>query len=489
MLLTELIRDLDVYASPGTSFEHRDVTGISSDSRHIRPGFVFAALAGTRTDGRLYIDEAVRRGAVAVLAPHGTTMARAARPIPVITDDNPRRLYALLAARFHRRQPETVVAVTGTNGKTSVTAFARQLWAGLAESAASIGTIGVVAPGLERPGSLTTPDPADLHALMAELAARGVRCLAMEASSHGLEQCRLDGLRLSAAAFTNLSRDHLDYHGTMAAYRQAKLRLFRDLLPAGGLAVANGDDPAAPAIRALCRDRGLRLRTFGARTGDFRLAEAVPRPEGQDLNLLVDGKTHAVRLPLVGEFQALNAICALAVVTGLGAPVEAAIGCLGRLTSVRGRLELAGRHAAGAPVYVDYAHTPDALDAALKALRAHVRGRLVLVFGCGGDRDPGKRPQMGRIAAALADRVIVTDDNPRGEDPTVIRRQTMKACPQAIEIGDRRGAIREAVASLKADDVMIVAGKGHEQGQKIGDTTVPFDDAEEVRSALAEDVS
>ena len=486
MLLTELIRDLDVYASPETSVEHRDVTGISCDSRHIRPGFVFAALPGTKTDGRLYIDEAVRRGAVAVLAPHGTTMARAARPIPVITDDNPRRLYALLAARLHGCQPETVVAVTGTNGKTSVVSFARQLWSDLAEPAASIGTLGVVAPGLEKPGSLTTPDPADLHALLAALAADGVRRLAMEASSHGLEQCRLDGMRLSAAAFTNISRDHLDYHGTMKAYRRAKLRLFRDLLPEGGLAVVNGDDPVAPEIRSLSRDRGLRLRTFGVHTGDFRLLEAVPRPEGQDLTLVVDGKSHRVRLPLVGGFQALNAICALTVVTGLGAPIDAAIGYLGRLTSVRGRLERAGRHPAGAPVYVDYAHTPDALDTALKALRAHVQGRLVVVFGCGGERDSGKRPQMGRIAAARADRVIVTDDNPRGDDPALIRRQIMKACPGATEIGDRRAAIRAAVASLGADDLLLVAGKGHEPGQIIGDTTVPFDDAEEARAAVAE---
>ena len=468
----------------GTTAIHRDIVGITSDSRQVKPGFLFAALPGSRTDGRAYIAEALQRGASAVLAPPGATVGGLAATVPLITDDNPRRLYALMAARLHAGQPDTVVAVTGTNGKTSVASFARQIWSTLGRRAASYGTLGVqTATGLE-PGSLTTPDPVDLHATLARLANSGIDCLAMEASSHGLAHHRLDGVRLAAAGFTNLSRDHLDYHGSMAAYLEAKLRLFRDVLPADGVAVVNADDAHSGAVVAACRAKGQRVLAYGRAGSDIRLVQVESDGEGQRLSIEVFARPYSVRLPLVGAFQVANALCALGLVLAGGATADAAVAALQSLTGAPGRLQWVARHLSGAPIYVDYAHTPDALANVLAAVRPYVTGRLFVVFGCGGDRDAGKRPEMGRVAARLADVVVVTDDNPRSEPPDAIRRQILAAAPDARDVADRAAAIRLAVGELTAGDLLVVAGKGHERGQIVGAVTLPFDDAEQVRAAV-----
>jgi len=483
--LIDLIEGDTEKVREGAAAVHRDITGITSDSRRVEPGFLFAALPGSRADGRAYIAEAVRRGAAAVLAPPDTTLGGLAAVIPLITDDNPRRLYALMAARLHAGQPATVVAVTGTNGKTSVVSFARQIWTALGRRAASYGTLGIqTAQGFEG-GSLTTPDPVDLHTSLRRLAAQGVECLAMEASSHGLEQHRLDGVRLSAAAFTNLSRDHLDYHGSMAAYFEAKLRLFRDLLPADGTAVINADDAHGASVIAACRARGQRVIAYGKAGTELRLLGSEPTGNGQRLAIEVFGRRHTVDLPLIGGFQADNALCALGLVLAGGADAVAAVDSLAHVQGAPGRLQLVARHAAGAPIFVDYAHTPDALANVLDTLRPHVAGRLFVVFGCGGDRDAGKRPEMGRIAAERADVIIVTDDNPRSEQAAAIRGQILAACPGAREVGDRAAAIRLAVSELAVGDLLVVAGKGHERGQIVGTVTHPFDDAEQVRAAVA----
>ncbi len=464
-----------------------NITGLTADSRQVRPGFLFAALPGARVDGRAFIDEAVANGAAAVLtAPDPPLIRRngAGGSVPIVTAGNPRRGLARLAARFFGRQPETVAAVTGTNGKTSVVSFLRQLWAFAGRPAASLGTLGIDGPGVARAGSLTTPDPVALHAELARLADAGITCLAMEASSHGLDQFRLDGVRVGAAAFTNLTRDHLDYHGSLDAYRAAKRRLFADLLSEDGSAVVNADSTEGAAMAEAARARGIRVRTFG-RAGDVRVDGVVPIAGGQRLTLTVDGVRHEVPLPLVGDFQASNAVCALTLglVTGLAADI--ALAGLESLQPAPGRLQKAATTQAGAPIFVDYAHTPDALANALAALRPACAGRLVVVFGCGGDRDAGKRPEMGCVAAGLADRVYVTDDNPRGEDPTAIRRAILVGCPRAVEIGDRAEAIAEAVARLEKDDVLLVAGKGHEQGQIVGERVVPFDDVAVVQAVAA----
>jgi UDP-N-acetylmuramoyl-L-alanyl-D-glutamate--2,6-diaminopimelate ligase len=459
-----------------------EIVGIASDSRKVAAGYLFAALPGAAADGRAFIADAIGRGAVAVLAPTGTHVPVG---VAVVTDDEPRHRLALAAAKFYGAQPEIVCAVTGTNGKTSVAAFARQLWAALGRRAASIGTLGIVAPGGAVAGALTTPDPVALHATLAELAADGVDRLALEASSHGIAQSRLDGVRLAAAAFTNLTRDHLDYHADMASYRAAKLRLFDALLPKGGVAVLNADSPEFGVFAATCRRRGQRVVGYGE-TGDaIRLDAIAPRAHGSRVRFTIGGKRFKSELALVGGFQAMNALCALGLVMATGEDVEDAAGALENLVGARGRLELAATHPSGAPIYVDYAHTPDALENVLNALRPHTDGRLVVVFGCGGDRDRGKRPQMGRIAHRLADMVIVTDDNPRGEDPAAIRAEIMPACPGAREIGDRAEAIYAAAAGLKSGDVLVLAGKGHETGQIVGATVRPFDDAAVARAAVA----
>lgn len=468
-----------------------EIVGLASDSRAVEPGFLFAALPGTRTDGRVFVRDALSRGATAILTPTGDSPGPAELQMPTgkvawISDPNPHRRFALLAARFFRIQPATVVAVTGTNGKTSVVRFVRQIWYVLGIQGASIGTLGVSSEHLNQHANLTTPDPVSLHRALAELAGRGIDHLAMEASSHGLSQYRLDGVRIAAGAFTNLTRDHLDYHGSSEAYLAAKLRLFEEVITAGGSAVINADSPQAPAVRAAAAGHRLRVLTYGSADGsDIRLLRRTTTAGGQDLTLSLFGVRHEVRLPLAGDFQASNALAALGLVVATGGDAAGSVAALASLPQVPGRLERVADLANGARIYVDYAHTPDALAAVLRAARAESRGRLVVLFGCGGDRDAGKRPEMGRIATELADVVIVTDDNPRSEDPAAIRRQILAGCPSATEIPGRAEAIGHAVAGLLGGDVLIVAGKGHETGQIVGSVVHPFEDAAVVRAAAA----
>ena len=455
---------------------------MTADSRAVRPGMLYAALPGARADGRTYIPDAVARGAAAVLAPSGTSWPANVPVRPMILDAEPRRALARLAAMQAGPQPERIVAITGTNGKTSTAEFLRQILAGSGVEAASLGTLGLITrTGQGSPG-LTTPDPVALAETLAALAHDGVQAVALEASSHGLEQFRLDGVRLAAAGFSNLTRDHLDYHGTMEAYRTAKLRLF-DLLPRGAPAVASTTlEPATmAALAGIVARRGLALHRVGEDGDLLRLLRAIPQPGGQALVVDLGGARHELVLPLPGRFQADNALLAagLAIATGTGDALDR----LSMLHGVRGRMELAATLPNGAAVYVDYAHTPDALDRLLSALRPHTARRLHVVFGAGGDRDPGKRPLMG-AAARAADRAIVTDDNPRSEDPAAIRRAVQAALPGAVEIGDRAAAIAAAMNDLGSGDVLVVAGKGHEQGQTVGGTVLPFDDASVVRGLL-----
>jgi len=465
-----------------------EVAGITADSREVVPGDLFAALPGSRADGRAFIADAVARGAVAVLAPQGTQWPQGVPLRPLLLDPEPRRRLAQMAAALAGPQPETVVAVTGTNGKTSTVEFLRQLWAAAGEKAASLGTLGVIAPAFAPGPGLTTPDPVTLAETLAGLARTGVARAALEASSHGLDQFRLDGVRLAAAGFSNLTRDHLDYHGSLDAYRVAKLRLFENLLPSGAPAAVNADMDAATlaALRDIAARRGLDLRTVGEAGTAIRLLRTVPRPDGQILTVEVDGLRREVVLPLPGRFQADNALLAACLAELLG--VRDALDRLGGLSGVRGRMELAARLANGAAVYVDYAHTPDALERLLAALRPHTAGRLHVVFGAGGDRDRGKRPLMGAAAVRCADVVIVTDDNPRGEDAGAIRAAVLAgaraAGAGAREIGDRAAAIAAALAALGPGDVLAVAGKGHEQGQTIGGVVIPFDDVSVVRGLV-----
>lgn len=452
--------------------EMQGVAGITADSRAVRPGYLFAALPGVRADGRRFIAEAVARGAVAVLAPEGTVWPPGVPPRRLITAPDARAKLAELAAEFFGKLPERLVAVTGTNGKTSTVDFLRQIFTLAGRKAASVGTLGIIAPGHEPLGSLTTPDPVTLAQTLAELAREGVSDVAIEASSHGLDQHRLDGLRFIAAGFTNLTRDHLDYHGSMEIYGAAKLRLFEALLKRGGAARAMAD--LAPEI--LLRMREL-AAAHGQEFGLVAVERVEPRPSGQIVH--VNGR--AVELHMPGRFQADNAALAASLAEAVG--VTDAISLLPRLTGVRGRLERALVLPNGAAAYVDYAHTPDAIARVLSALRPHATGRLHIVFGAGGDRDPGKRPLMGAEAAKGADVVIVTDDNPRSEDPASIRQAILAACPGAIEVGDRRAAIAAALDGLREGDVLVVAGKGHEQGQIVKGEVIAFDDASVIRKS------
>lgn len=461
-----------------------DITGISSDSRQVKPGVVFFALAGSKADGSAYADDAIKRGAVAIVAGPGGHLGPLGAP--VMTVDDPRLALALSAARFFGKQPEVMVAVTGTSGKTSVAAFTRQIWEQAGYAAASIGTTGVVAPGRNDYGSLTTPDPVALHQLLTELADAGVTHASMEASSHGLDQRRLDGVKLAAGGFTNLGRDHMDYHPTVEDYHRAKLRLFDTLLPTGAPAVIFADDAwSAPTVQA-ARAAGLDVLTVG-RNGDFlRLKRVEHERHRQRAEVEAGGELYEIDLPLAGDFQIANALVSAGLAISTGTPVAKALMALEKLKGAPGRLDLVGTTANGAPVYVDYAHKPDALENVLASVRPFTTGRVLVVFGCGGDRDRGKRPIMGEIATRLADVVIVTDDNPRSEVPQAIRAAILVAAPGAIEIGDRRQAIHEAVAMLHAGDTLIVAGKGHEEGQTVGSQTLHFSDHEEVRAALLE---
>ena len=485
MLLTELLRGVTPELTGRLPKDDVEITGLTSDSRRVAPGYLFAAIPGSRFDGRRFVEDALRRGAAAVLGPPGTRIDED-RPAALVIGDNPRRLFARMAAGFYGAQPKTVVAVTGTNGKTSVVWMLRQIWERLGYAAAGMGTLGIAAAGLESGGNLTTPDPVDLHENLRAFAERGIDRLALEASSHGLHQCRLDGVDVAATAFTNLTRDHLDYHGTMDAYLGAKLRLFTEIASPGVPAVLNANCAFFEAVETACHARGLAVTTYGEGAADIRLDRATTDASGQRLTVCVTGRTYAVDLPLVGAFQISNALCALGLAIACGADRDAAVEALAGLEGAPGRVQMVGRHPCGAPVFVDYAHTADALGAVLKALRSHAAHRLSVVFGCGGDRDPGKRPEMGRTASALADRVVVTDDNPRSEDPATIRREILAGCRGATEIGERGRAIAHGVANLECGDVLVIAGKGHERGQIVGDQVHPFDDADVVRDAIAD---
>jgi UDP-N-acetylmuramoyl-L-alanyl-D-glutamate--2,6-diaminopimelate ligase len=459
-----------------------EITGVTADSRQVRPGYLFAALPGAKVDGRTFIAGALDAGAAAIIAPEDVQGLAA----PTVNTRDVRRAYALAASAFYGAQPPVVVAVTGTNGKTSVAAFCRQIFEALGHKAASMGTLGVRGPGdapLTPPG-LTTPDAAEVARWMADLAKQGVTHLALEASSHGIDQRRLDGVRLTAAAFTNLTQDHLDYHGTMGVYRAAKLRLFDALLPRGGTAVLNADSEAFGAFAASARLNGQALLSVGRNGQGLQLVERTPTPEGQTLRVRYGARTHTIRLPLAGAFQASNVLVAAGLCIAAGEAPERVLKALEGLKGAPGRLQHVGRGARGGDAYVDYAHTPDGLETVLEALRPHTRGRLIVVFGAGGDRDRGKRPQMGEIAARLADIAIVTDDNPRTEDPASIRAAILDAAPNALEIGDRREAIFHAASLMEDGDVLVVAGKGHEQGQLVAGVTHPFDDVAVTAEAL-----
>jgi len=460
--------------------------GLACDSRKVKPGFLFAALPGTRADGAAFIEDAVHRGAATVLGVPQVRSLVESLGAAFIADDNPRLRLATIAAEYFDAQPEFIAAVTGTNGKTSVTVFLRQIWIALGRSAASMGTIGVVSPSGEIGLEHTTPDPIALHQVLARLKDEGVEHVALEASSHGLDQYRLDGVHVAAAAFTNITRDHLDYHPDFAHYLASKLRLFADVLAPGGVAVVNADAEHSEAFIRAARMREAEILTVGEGGGALKLLSREPRPDGQVLMLEYAGRSFNIALPLAGSFQASNALIAAGLAIGLGEDAEKVFDALGTLHGAPGRLQKIAYSASGAPIYVDYAHTPDALATVLTAIRPHVEGKLHVVFGCGGDRDAGKRPLMGRVAAEFADSIIVTDDNPRSEDAGSIRRQVLAGCPAAREIGDRASAIVEAVAALAKGDALIVAGKGHEAGQIVGDQIRPFSDAEEtLRSALA----
>lgn len=475
----------------------KSLSGLTQDSRQVREGYLFAALPGTKQDGRRYIADAIRYGARVILAPEGTTLPDEAQGVALITDANPRRLFAQMAAEFYGLQPEYIVAVTGTNGKTSCAHFVKQLWKMQGLVAGSIGTLGVRGPhgsegptkGLIRSASMTTPDPVALHATLADMAAVKVTHLAMEASSHGLDQRRLDGVKVRAAGFTNLSRDHLDYHPDMDAYLAAKTRLFSEIVMDGGVAVLNADAPEYEALKAVCKVRGLRVLSYGSAGVELKLVGAEPHPHGQHIVFEVFGVRYEVDLPLVGAFQVMNVLCALGlVVSEEGGDISAFVSGLSKLHGAPGRVELVSGHPHGAAVYIDYAHTPDALETVLKALRPHVGegGRLVCLFGCGGDRDRGKRPIMGKIAIDHADIVVVSDDNPRGEDPASIRAHVLEGAVGAREIGGRAGAIKQTITELTEGDVLVIAGKGHEQGQVFADRTEPFDDFKEAQKAIEE---
>ncbi|KQR87852.1 UDP-N-acetylmuramoyl-L-alanyl-D-glutamate--2,6-diaminopimelate ligase [Sphingomonas sp. Leaf343] len=456
----------------GNGVEDAVVTGFAIDHRKVAPGTVFGAFRGARVNGEDYIADAVRAGAIAVVARPEAVVEGAVH----IADEEPRAAFARAAARFFGPFPPCAVAVTGTNGKTSTVEMTRQLWRMGGLHAASIGTLGVTTADERVTTGLTTPDVVTFLSNVAGLAREGVTHLAFEASSHGLTQYRTEGLSVTAAAFTNLSRDHLDYHGDMAAYLTAKMRLFSEVLAPEGTAVVWADDAEAARVVDLARERGNRLVTVGTRGTTLRLVGRDPTLLGQGLTIEADGATYQVRLPLIGAYQAANALVAAGLVIATGGDVARTLADLARLQPVRGRLERAAIAKSGAPIYVDYAHTPDAIEAAIAALKPHAGGRLIVVFGAGGDRDPGKRETMGQVAVQQADRVIVTDDNPRTEDPAAIRREVLAGARGAIEIGDRRAAIAAAIREAGAEDIVLIAGKGHEQGQIVGDLVLPFDD-------------
>jgi len=466
-----------------------DIAGLTADSRQVKPGFLFAALAGVAAHGRDFVAQAKENGAVAVLSAGDL----GADPgVAHVVSENARRAFALAASALYPARPQTIVAVTGTNGKSSTVDFLRQIWAHAGKSAASLGTLGAIAPSGVIDLGHTTPDPAAIHATLSRLAHDGVTHLAMEASSHGLVQHRVDGIRFQAGAFLNLTQDHLDYHHTMDAYRDAKLRLWPLLdADADATAVINADSPYGVDFERAARADGLVVLETGWRASEYglKIIEIQPRPNAQTLTLrwataLSPPKEYKVELPLIGEFQAINAVTAATLALALGEKPEAVFAGMATLQPVKGRMEHVGQSKSGGHVFVDYAHTPDGLDVLLRAARPHAPGRIIAVFGCGGDRDTDKRPKMGAIAARHADIAIVTDDNPRSEEPAAIRAQILKAAPNAIEIGDRAQAIREAIAMMKPGDAVLIAGKGHETGQIIKGVTHPFSDQDVARGVL-----
>lgn len=461
-----------------------DVTGLTADSRAVRPGYLFAALPGSKADGRAFIAQAVTMGASVILGAEGIDA-----PVPVLISPDPRRELALMAAAFYGRQPPVIVAVTGTSGKTSTAWFAEGIFRATGHRAGYLGTLGLRVAGLPEAYTLTTPDPVALHQYLAEAAAAGVTHFALEASSHGIDQRRLDGVTLTAAAFTNLQRDHLDYHATMAAYFEAKARLFLDLLPDSGTAVIHAGDEWGQVLRDRVAQRGQTCLTYGTKNADLALTGRALAPAGQALTLSILGQSAEVLFPVLGSFQAENLLAALGLALAAGVPIDAALAAIPALRPVPGRMETVGR-LNDATVIVDYAHKPGALEEVLTATRRTMRSgaKLHVVIGCGGDRDPGKRPIMGSIAARLADRAIITDDNPRSENPAAIRKAVLAGCDGAaevLEIGDRAAAIAGAIAALKPDDVLVIAGKGHESGQIVGTETLPFDDRDVAAKAIA----
>jgi UDP-N-acetylmuramoyl-L-alanyl-D-glutamate--2,6-diaminopimelate ligase len=482
MKLADLIADVTLDPSLATV----EISGVTSDSRKVKPDFLFVAIAGAKADGAHFAKQAAASGAAAIVAEQPIDGLPAAAAFVQVA--NARHALSIAAANFFARQPQTIVAVTGTSGKTSVAAFTREIWTALGLPAASVGTVGVVSPKGETYGSLTTPDPVELHRTLDQLAGEGVTHLALEASSHGLDQHRLDGVRIAAGAFTNLSRDHLDYHPTIEAYLAAKLRLFSDLVADGGTAVIDVDDCYAGQVVEAAKKRGLKIITVGEKGDGIKLVSGAIDGFAQSVTLAHDGKTYQVKLPLVGGFQVHNAAVAAGLAIATDAEPARVFATLEKLTGAKGRLELSGTHN-GAPIFIDYAHKPDALAKALQALRPYASGKLIVVFGAGGDRDTGKRPIMGRIAAENADTVIVTDDNPRSENPAAIRAAILAASPGAREVGDRAEAIRAGIAELTSGDVLLIAGKGHETGQIVGGKVLPFSDHEAVAAALKGEVA
>lgn len=463
-----------------------EILGITSNSKEVREGYLFAALPGTEVNGARYVPEALSRGAVAILIQSPTHNFPKLSQARFIFSKKPHQEFAVIAANFYQNQLEYIAAVTGTNGKTSVAEFARQLWTAKGKKGASLGTLGVVTGDVVAASKLTTPDPASLHASLSELDCKGVTHIALEASSHGLDQNRLDGVSIRAAAFTNLSQDHLDYHRSMDAYLSAKLRLFSELLEVNGIAVLNSDSEHFSVLRHICDRRRISIISYGySFCSDIRVLTVQPTQTGQNVRLLVNGAETNIFLSLIGEFQLLNALAAFGLVEGFAAhDMKERIQNLEFLHGVPGRLETIGNHPNGAPIIVDYAHTPDALRNILKALRPHVKGRLICVFGAGGDRDKEKRPLMGMVAEKLADLAIITDDNPRSESPLAIREEIMLGCPSGRNIGERSEAINFGLSSLKKKDLLVIAGKGHETDQVVAGKTIPFNDSKFVQAQL-----
>lgn len=492
--LTKLIDGICV--GTGNISADPDISGLTADSRLVAPGFLFVVLSGSQSNGLDYLEEAVNRGASAILLEADKSQGLHAE-VPIVVSENPRRCLSLIAAKLYPSQPKVIAAVTGTNGKTSVVSFLRQIWSLSGETAASIGTLGLDAPGIEpvkfpfSHPNLTTPDPVSMHQMLEHLASNNVECVAIEASSHGLDQYRVDGVRVTMAGFTNLTREHVDYHGSIEQYLKAKLRLFGKVMKPGGAAILNRDSCVFDEIARVCTIQGHRIIHYG-RAGRDGLTDGIDLIElrlGESrlfLTLHFEGEIREVNIPVTGHFQAENIMCSLGLAISGGMPFRVAVETLPKLVSVRGRMEFVGHKSNGAAIFIDYAHTPDALSRALSFLKDRCSGKLVLVFGCGGDRDHGKRLEMGRIAHDWADTTIVTDDNPRTEVPAEIRAQIMVGCPESLEVADRGEAIREAISMLDFGDLLLIAGKGHEDYQIVGKEKFCFSDLEIVQRTIKE---